>query len=163
MHSGDNLQVSVIVPTYNEKGNTPLLCDELQRVLSDKYAYEIIFVDDGSTDGTRTELAELWRQRRAKVLRLRRNFGQSAALAAGIKVARGEVIVTLDADLQNDPEDIPTLVEQVNGTYDVACGWRYNRRDSLSKKILSKGANWLRRRLTSEPVHDSGCTLRAYR
>ena len=87
MHSGDNLQVSVIVPTYNEKGNTPLLCDELQRVLSDKYAYEIIFVDDGSTDGTRTELAELWRQRRAKVLRLRRNFGQSAALAAGIKVA----------------------------------------------------------------------------
>ena len=155
--------LSIVIPAYNEKGNTRILCDELDQSLGGKYTYEIIFVDDGSTDGTSSELQELWQTGRAKVLRLRRNFGQSAALSAGIKVARGDIVVTLDADLQNDPGDIDILVNQMKDGYDVVCGWRHNRHDSLPKKLLSKLANWLRRRLTSEPVHDSGCTLRAYK
>lgn len=158
-----NPSLSIVVPAYNEKGNTRVLCDELDQSLDGKYAYEIIFVDDGSTDGTSLELQELWQAGRAKVLKLRRNFGQSAALSAGIKVARGDIIVTLDADLQNDPGDIDILVNHMKDGYDVVCGWRHKRNDSLPKKFLSKLANWLRRRLTSEPVHDSGCTLRVYK
>jgi len=158
-----DIQLSVVIPTYNENGNVRILCDELHQALDNKYSYEIIFVDDGSSDGTQEELRALWREERATVLYLRRNFGQSSAMAAGIGIAHGKVIVTLDADLQNDPKDIPMLIDQLEEGYDVVCGWRQDRHDSFFKKMLSKGANWLRMKLTSENIHDSGCTLRAYR
>lgn len=163
VQSEGDVQLSVVIPTYNESGNVRILCEELHQALSGRYSYEIIFVDDGSTDGSKGELHDLWREGRASVLTLRRNFGQSSAMAAGIAAARGKIIATMDADLQNDPNDLPALIGMLDEGYDVVCGWRKRRKDSFSKRILSKGANWLRSRLTNEPVHDSGCTLRVYR
>ena len=157
--------LSIIIPVYNEEENVFPLYEELKGVLLtlDKTS-EIIFIDDGSTDLSFSYLMDLHTHDRAvKILKFKKNFGQSAAMKAGFDHAKGRIIVSMDADLQNDPRDIPALLEKLtNDEYDVVCGWRNIRNDSFSKKICSKLANWLRTLLTGEKIHDSGCTLRAY-
>jgi glycosyltransferase involved in cell wall biosynthesis len=163
---GMGIDISVIIPTYNEEENVEKLYDELIRVLhSLKRAYEIIFVDDRSTDKTYSRLLELHkRDPLVKIIRLRTNFGQSAAMKAGFDHAKGERIITMDADLQNDPNDIPALLAKMEeDDLDVVCGWRYNRQDPMMKRFFSKISNRLRTFLTQETIHDSGCTLRAYK
>ena len=158
-------ELSVIIPVYNEDENILPLFDELNTVLPALHrTYEILFVDDGSTDATFSRLLALHeRDRAVRIVRFRRNFGQSAAMKAGFDHARGRIIVTMDADLQNDPHDIPALLDRLEQEdYDVVCGWRHTRNDSLSKKTSSRIANRFRTLLTGESVHDSGCTLRAY-
>jgi len=160
------VELSVVIPAYNEEGSVGPLYEELREVLSASgRSYEIIFVDDGSTDATFERLRALHEQDpTVKIVKFRSNFGQSAAMKAGFDHAGGEVVVTMDADLQNDPHDIPRLLEKMEtDDLDVVCGWRYNRHDPLSKKVFSKFANSLRKTLTHETIHDSGCTLRAYR
>jgi glycosyltransferase involved in cell wall biosynthesis len=158
--------ISAVIPLYNEEENIPELCRRLVDVLDSMGArYEILFVDDGSTDGSYARLVEIKRENEnIKIVKFRRNFGQTAAIHAGFDYAQGEIIATLDADLQNDPQDIPDMIMKLNDQdLDVVCGWRYQRRDKLHKKIMSRFANGLRRRLTGETIHDSGCTLRVYR
>ena len=160
------VELSVVIPAYNEEGSVGPLYEELHEVLSASgRSYEIVFVDDGSTDATFERLRALHeRDPAVRVVKFRSNFGQSAAMKAGFDHAGGEVVVTMDADLQNDPHDIPRLLEKIEvDDLDVVCGWRYNRHDPLSKKVFSKFANALRKTLTHEAIHDSGCTLRAYR
>jgi len=159
------VDLSIIIPAHNEEENVAALHQELSKVLGSIGSdYEIIFVDDGSTDSTFSELQTLHAQDpRVKVIRLKKNFGQSAAMSAGFERAQAEVVVTMDADLQNDPADIPLLLAELGSGCDVVCGWRHRREDPLSKRALSKFANWLRRRWTGESVHDSGCSLRAYK
>lgn len=159
------MDLSIVIPAYNEQDNVVSLYHELSRVLqSSGKDYEIIFVDDGSRDQTFHQLQTLHeKDNRLKIIKFKKNFGQSMAIRAGFDYAQGKVIVTMDADLQNDPADIEKLVGELDNGYDVICGWRYGRRDSFSKRAFSKISNWLRRRLTGEPIHDSGCTLRAYR
>ncbi len=159
------MNLSIVIPTYNEEKNIVLLHDELSKALQNAAAsYEIIFVDDGSRDGTFQALKDM-RQRddRVRVIKFKKNFGQSAAMAAGFEHAKGDVVITMDADMQNDPADIPLLLAELNKGYDVVCGWRSKRKDSISKKIFSLFANGLRRKLTGATIHDSGCSLRAYR
>jgi glycosyltransferase involved in cell wall biosynthesis len=158
--------ITVIIPTYNEEENVEKLYDELISVLhSLQRDYEIIFVDDRSTDGTYSRLLELHkRDPLVKIIRLRKNFGQSAAMKAGFDHAKGERIITMDADLQNDPNDIPALLAKMEeDDLDVVCGWRYDRQDPMMKRFFSKISNRLRTVLTQETIHDSGCTLRAYK
>jgi glycosyltransferase involved in cell wall biosynthesis len=157
--------LSVIIPTYNEEENVKLLYKQLKNVLDTlKNTYEIIFIDDGSIDKTFSILKELAkRDKKLKIIRLKRNYGQSAALAAGFNHAKGEVIITMDADLQNHPSDIPKLIKKLNKA-DIVCGWRKRRKDALiSKRIPSLISNWIARRLTKVNIHDFGCTLRAYK
>jgi glycosyltransferase involved in cell wall biosynthesis len=159
-------KVSVIVPLYNEVDSVRTLYGELHRVLTDwKHAYEIILVDDGSQDGTGAIIDELAaRDANVMAVHLRRNFGQTAAIAAGIDHSSGPIVVTLDGDLQNDPADIPALVERLNAGYDVVSGWRKARQDQgLTRVVPSRCANWLIRRVSGVDLHDIGCTLKAYR
>lgn len=157
--------ISVVIPVYNERENVGLLHDALSESLSGR-EYELIFVDDGSVDGSLAELerlAEIDRDH-TKIIQLRRNFGQTAAIAAGIDHSSGDVIVTIDADLQNDPQDIPLLLEKIDSGYDVASGWRMDRKDPfLTRTLPSRMANWLISVVTRVPLHDYGCTLKAYR
>lgn len=158
--------LSVVVPIYNEVENVGPLCARLREVLSRLgRSYEVILVDDGSTDGTWAKLKEQaagWRQLR--LIRFRRNFGQTAAMSAGIHAARGDVIVTLDADLQNDPADIPRLLEPMDRGADVVSGWRKDRKDPFwTRRLPSRVANALISRITGVHLHDYGCTLKAYR
>lgn len=157
--------LSIIIPVYNEEENIIPLYKELKNVLlSLEKTNEILFIDDGSTDASFSHLKDLHIQdSTVKIIKFRRNFGQSAAMKAGFDCAKGQIIITMDADLQNDPHDIPALLKKImNEDYDVICGWRQSRNDSFSKNICSRSANRLRRFLTSEMIHDSGCTLRAY-
>jgi len=154
------IQLSVIIPVFNEADNLFLLCEKLTTVLKKTgLNSEIIFVDDGSTDKT---LAILKKLKGIKIIQLRKNFGQSAALDAGIKQAQGKILVTLDGDGQNDPADIPRLLKKLDG-FDCVCGWRYQRQDPFLKKFISRGAAFIGRFLVDPRVHDSGCTLRAYK
>jgi len=155
-------KISIVVPVYNEEGNVANLHQEVKQVMEkSEYEYEIIFIDDGSTDST---LAELKTLQPVKIIRFRRNFGQTAALDVGIKTAKGELIVTLDGDGQNDPADIPALIQKLErDKLDVVSGWRKNRQDNLSKKLCSWMAARLRKKLINDGIHDSGCTLKAYR
>jgi glycosyltransferase involved in cell wall biosynthesis len=158
--------LTIIIPAYNEEGNVVPLYHEVKEVLEGmQRSYEIVFVDDGSRDQTFQKLKSIRQQDPAvKVIRFKKNFGQSAALQAGFDYATGALIVTLDADLQNDPHNIPELIAKLEtDDLDVICGWRYTRHDSRSKKFFSKLANRLRKSFTGETIHDSGCTLRVYR
>jgi glycosyltransferase involved in cell wall biosynthesis len=158
-------ELSIVIPVYNEEENISLLYKELNEVLVKiGHSYEILFIDDGSTDTSFPRLKEFHDKDPAvRVIKFKKNFGQSAAMKAGFDHARGKIIVTMDADLQNDPHDIPALVQKISqGKYDIVCGWRYKRSDSFSKKFFSRIANRFRTLLTGETIHDSGCTLRAY-
>lgn len=158
--------LSIVVPAYNEEGNVLPLYYELKEVLDGlSRPFEIIFVDDGSKDTTFQILKSIQQKdKRVKVIKFRKNFGQSAALKAGFDHASGDILITMDSDLQNDPHDIPALIDAMEkDDFDVICGWRYNRQDTQSKKLFSKLANSLRRYITNETIHDSGCTLRSYK
>ena len=160
---GQGPQVSVVVPLLDEQDNIRPLYEQITGTL--KEACEIIFVDDGSTDGSFATLAALQRaDAKVRVIRFRRNFGQTAALSAGFAHARGEVVVAMDADLQNDPADIPKMLERLHEGFDVVSGWRRKRHDHFVTRLIpSKMANWLISRITGVKLHDYGCTLKAYR
>lgn len=160
-----NIATSVVVPLYNEEGSLPELAGELKSVLGKMgMPYEIIFVDDGSTDSSFKILRDLHKNnKRIKVIRLRKNFGKSAALALGFQQAVGEIVVTLDADLQDDPAEIPNLVKELKKGYDVVSGWKKRRRDPITKTIPSKLFNYTVRFVTGIKIHDFNCGLKAYR
>jgi len=164
--AGHPTSVSAVIPVYNEQENVRPAYEGVIRALEPLgRPCEIVFVDDGSTDATFARLAELAESdSRVKLVRLRRNFGQTAALQAGIHHAAGGVIVTLDGDLQNDPADIPAMLEKLDEGYDVVYGWRKDRRDRwLTRRLPSQLANWLIARVTGFPAHDLGCALKAIR
>lgn len=157
--------VSIVVPVYEEEESITLLYEALTDVMGPLgRTYELVFVDDGSKDGTMKILEDIQgRDNHVVVVSFRRNFGQTAAMAAGFEYAEGDIIVTLDADLQNDPADIPKLLEKIKDC-DVVSGWRKNRKDKfLSRKLPSKIANWMISKVTGVYLHDYGCTLKAYR
>ncbi len=160
-----NRMISIVVPVYNEEDSVNKLYEELVKVMSElDREYEIILIDDGSTEGTFTELEKLHkRDTRVKVISFRRNFGQTAAMSAGFDYAEGDVIVTLDADLQNDPADIPELLRKIDEGYDIVSGWRHKRKDSSFRVLPSKIANWIISILSGVRLHDYGCSLKAYR
>ena len=157
--------VSVVVPLLDEQDNIRPLYEQITQTLADKYNYEIIFVDDGSTDNSFTELTRLQKaDTRLRVIRFRKNFGQTAALSAGFTHARGKIIVAIDADLQNDPTDIPKMIAKLDEGFDVVSGWRKKRHDKVITRLLpSLIANWLTAKITGVKLHDFGCTLKAYR
>jgi glycosyltransferase involved in cell wall biosynthesis len=160
------MDLSVIVPVFNERDSLDRLHEELTRTLTELgRSYEIIYVNDGSTDGSRALLADIHgRDPYVRVLSFRRNFGQTAALVAGFQNATGEVVVTLDGDLQNDPADIPKLLAKLDEGYDLVTGWRRPRRDGfLRRRLPSLVANVVIRLTTNVKVHDYGCMLKAYR
>ncbi|SNZ13007.1 glycosyltransferase family 2 protein [Hydrogenobacter hydrogenophilus] len=156
--------ISVVIPAYNEEQNIPILYQKLTQVLEGK-DYEIIFVDDGSEDGTFNVLEKIAnKDKRVKVIRFKRNYGQTSAMYAGFQHAKGDVIITMDADLQNDPEDIPALLKKLEEGYDLVSGWRKDRKDPfLSRRLPSMIANWIISKATGVHLHDYGCTLKAYR
>jgi glycosyltransferase involved in cell wall biosynthesis len=158
--------LSVVVPLYNEEANVELLVERIAGVCGRlAYPTEIILVDDGSVDATVPRARALVaRNPDLKLVIFRRNFGQTAAMVAGLQEARGEVLVTMDGDLQNDPEDIPRLVAGIQSGYSLVLGWRADRKDKLiTRKIPSRVANWLIAKVTGVPVRDNGCSLKAYR
>ncbi len=160
------MDVSIVIPFLNESPNLKPLCDEIKAAMdtTDK-AYEVLFIDDGSTDdgveildACRAEMPEI------KVVCFRRNFGQTAAMVAGLDYAQGEIVITLDADRQNDPADIPAMINKIEEGYDMACGWRHDRQDTyISRKLPSMMANRLISKITDVRLHDYGCTLKAMR
>jgi glycosyltransferase involved in cell wall biosynthesis len=158
--------ISVVIPLFNEEDNVPELHRALTPVLEDLgHRYEVIAIDDGSTDSTYARLKTIHStDSRWRVLRLRRNFGQTAGISAGFDAARGKVVITIDGDLQNNPEDIPRLLEKIEEGYDIVSGWRQNRKEPfLSRRLPSMLANSLISRTTHVALHDYGCTLKAYR
>ncbi len=160
------VEISVVLPVHNEAENLPGLYSDLVSVLRGMgKSFEIIFVDDGSRDNSLDVLTRLAdNDRDVVVIEFRRNFGQTAALAAGLRQARGEVVVTLDADRQNDPADIPELLAEIDRGMDLVCGWRHKRQDGLWLRLIpSKIANWLISTTTDVKLHDYGCTLKAMR
>lgn len=161
-----SLDLSVVIPVFNEESSLESLHQELEGVLSGLgLTYEIIAVDDGSTDKSFEKLKEIQqRQPHLHIIRFRRNFGQTAALSAGFRYARGRVIVPMDADGQNDPADIPRLLEKLQEGYDIVSGWRKERKDNtVTRTLPSRIANWMIGRITGVRLHDYGCTLKAYR
>lgn len=160
------MKISVVIPIYNEEENITLLYDELSEVMKSlARAYEIIFVDDGSTDSTLTKLKSI----RASdecigIVQFRKNFGQTAAMSAGFNYASGDVIITMDGDLQNDPNDIPQFIEKIEEGFDVVTGWRHDRKDAfISRRLPSIIANKIISWTTGVSLHDYGCTLKAFR
>jgi dolichol-phosphate mannosyltransferase len=151
--------VSIVVPVFNEEENIPILQSELRKALAG-LDHEIVFVDDGSTDRSAEKIE---RSPNVRVLLFEKNTGQSAALYAGIKAARGQTIVMIDSDLQNDPADIPRLIEEVSRGADLVCGYRAKRKDTITKRLTSRIANFVRSRFTKDYVRDTGCTLKAMR
>jgi dolichol-phosphate mannosyltransferase len=164
IEQNEQIEISVVVPVYNEEGNLPVLIPALVEVLKNLgRSYEIIFVDDGSSDESRRILKEMAPEHASlRILRFKENRGLSTALVAGMREARGEIIVTLDSDLQNDPADIPRLLEYLD-RYDMATGWRQKREDKWLKKISSKIGNLVRNWVSGENIQDSACTLRAFK
>lgn len=161
-----NPYLSVVVPVLNEEDNVAALSGQISAALdATEYTYEKIFVDDGSKDSTVDRLRELQhRDPHVRVVKLRRNFGQTPAMRAGIDHSHGEVVVTLDGDLQNDPADIPGMVRKLEDGYDLVVGWRKDRKDPfLSRKLPSKIANWLIGKITRIPIKDNGCSLKVYK
>jgi glycosyltransferase involved in cell wall biosynthesis len=161
-----DIELSIVLPVHNEEESLPALHAQLTEVLAEYgREYEILFIDDGSTDASYNHLAKIQaHDPRVRVVRLRRNFGQTAAMSAGFRYAAGRVIIPMDADLQNDPADIPRLVAKLDEGYDVVSGWRIDRQDTwLSRRLPSMLANWLIGRVTGVKLHDYGCSLKAYR
>lgn len=154
--------ISVVVPIYNEEGNVEKLHKEIKDVCENEhFDYEIIFIDDGSRDKT-VEIAKTLSP--LKLIQMRKNFGQTAAMDAGIKAATKDLIVTMDGDLQNDPSDIPHMIEYLEEhNLDIVSGWRKNRKDTFMKRFTSRGANLLRHIIVKDSIHDSGCSLKVYR
>lgn len=164
--SAPTVNVSVVIPVYNEEESAEMLCRRLHEALSPiGRTYEIILVDDGSTDRTWEVLGRMAGQIPGlQLIRFRRNYGQTAAMSAGFHAARGEVVITLDADLQNDPADIPKLLERIDQGFDVVSGWRKDRKDTfINRRLPSMIANFLISKITGVELHDYGCTLKAYR
>ena len=159
-------EVSVVVPLYNERDNVARLCAATHEALASMArSYELVLVDDGSSDDTVDVAAAIARSdARVRLIVLARNSGQTAAMAAGMAYARGKYLVTMDGDLQNDPRDIPLLVDTLEKDYDLVAGWRMKRQDRLvTRKIPSRVANWLIGKITGIPIRDNGCSLKAYR
>lgn len=157
----EKIYLSVVVPLFNEEGNVKELHQQIVSACRKiGGSFEIIFVNDGSSDGTAKKCKGLTP---LKLIEFRKNFGQTAAMDAGIKAAKGEIIITLDGDLQNDPADIRILLKEMRKGYDVVSGWRWQRKDPLSKKIFSRGADRLRKIFMRDNIHDSGCSLKAYK
>ena len=160
------MKLSIIIPIYNEEESISVLYQELNQVLSNlSFEYEIIAIDDGSTDNTNTIIKEIaQKDENFKTITFKRNFGQTAAMSAGIDASQGEIIITMDADLQNDPTDIPKFMEKIEKGFDVVSGWRVNRQDKLiTRKIPSWIANYIISFITGVKLHDYGCTMKAYR
>ncbi len=155
------MKISVVVPLMNEEENIKYLIEEVDKALKD-YDYELILVDDGSTDNTVEEIKKYMNDR-TKLVVLNRNYGQTSAMAAGIEVASGDIIVTIDGDLQNDPNDIPMMIEKLNEGYDVVAGIRAKRQDEPFRKFLSKIANKIIRKATGVHITDYGCTLKVFK
>lgn len=164
MAEENRIDISIVAPVYNEEENLPILVSQLVEVLGPlRKTYEMIFVDDGSKDRCRQVLKEMVSMYpQLRLLGFKYNCGESAALYAGWKEARGDIVITLDADLQNDPKDIPAMLERLK-EYDMVTGWRQKREDSWVKRKTSRIANRIRNKLTDESIQDSACTLRAYR
>jgi dolichol-phosphate mannosyltransferase len=156
--------ISVVVPVFNEEENIEPLTRELAEVFAEiNRTYEIIFVDDGSTDASPQKIEDLRQQFTGiRVIRFKKNCGQTAAFDAGFKAARGDVVITMDADLQNDPHDIPAMLPLI-GQYDLVCGWRHKRNDNVVRRISSRIANGIRNRLSGENIQDTGCSLKVFR
>lgn len=158
------MNLSIIIPVYNESKNIPVLYNELNEVLPGlNKKYEIIFINDGSSDNTLENLKEVYsKDRKVRIIDLKRNFGQTAAIAAGFELAEGEIVVTMDGDLQNNPKDIPKLLEKINEGLDVVSGWRRKRKDFFLRVMLSRVASYLISGMLGLKLHDYGCTLKAY-
>ena len=158
--------ISIIVPVFNESESIGLLLDEVINVMSShKFNFELIVVNDGSKDNTHQVLKQLTLKiKELSVISLRKNYGQTAAMSAGFDNSKGDIVITLDGDLQNDPNDIPLLISEINNGYDLVCGWRFDRKDKLiNRKIPSKIANKLIAHVTGLKLHDYGCSLKAFK
>jgi glycosyltransferase involved in cell wall biosynthesis len=162
MNRLNNIKYSVVVPVYNEDGNVEILHKEIKSVMDSLGNYEIIYINDGSKDDTFNHLKKL---KKVKIIDLNRNYGQSTAMDAGFKEAVGEIIISMDGDLQNDPKDIPKLLDKLeNEDLDVVvCGWRKNRKDKGGIRVLTKIGRFCRKVMIKDDVHDTGCTLRVYK
>ena len=161
-----DIDLSIVVPIYNERESVWKLYKELDKTLSKMtLRYEVLLIDDGSTDGTLDELLKIHNENKLyKIISFRRNFGQTSAISAGFDFSKGNIVITLDADLQNDPHDIPLLIKKLNEGYDIVSGWRVNRKDkAITRRFPSMIANKIISKLTGVYLHDYGCTLKAYR
>ena len=156
-------ELSVVIPVLNEEGSLEPLHAEIEQALSD-FDYEVLYIDDGSTDKSFSVLTDIQKKHPAvRIIRFRRNFGQTAAMSAGFKFSRGKIIIPMDADGQNDPADIPKLVSRLNEGYDIVSGWRKERKDNaVTRTLPSRIANWMIGKITGIRLHDYGCTLKAY-
>ena len=166
MTTEENFALSLVIPVYNEATNLPELHGEITAACQILVkSYEIIFVDDGSEDDSLPVLKQLLKKDpHIRIIQLRKNFGQTAALSAGFDHARGNIIITLDSDLQNDPKDFGLLIEKIEEGYDLVCGWRTKRKDRfITRRLPSILANWLISKMTRVKLHDYGCTLKAFR
>jgi glycosyltransferase involved in cell wall biosynthesis len=159
------MDISIIIPLYNEEGSLEELTKQIVQVLEDyNHSYEICFVDDGSTDDSLARIKNLKeKNQNIKILSFRKNYGKSAALSEGFKMASGEIIITIDADLQDDPAEIPNLIEKINDGYDLVSGWKKKRHDPITKTLPSKLFNFITARFTGIKIHDFNCGLKAYR
>lgn len=159
------MELSIVIPIYNEDKNILPLYSELKIVLDNlKKSYEIIFIDDGSTDTSYNILTQIHQKdKKVKIIKFRKNFGQASSTSCGFMESKGKILIVMDGDLQNNPKDIPTLLNKLKEGYDVVTGWRYKRKDVISKRVSSLLSNLLIRIITKEDIHDSGCSLRVYR
>ena len=157
-------ELSVVIPVFNEEQSVGPLHAEIEQALAD-FDYEVLYIDDGSTDKSFSVLTDIQKKcPRVRLVKFRRNFGQTAAMSAGFKYARGKIIIPMDADGQNDPADIPKLISRLNEGYDIVSGWRKERKDNVVTRTLpSRIANWMIGKITGVKLHDYGCTLKAYR
>ena len=156
--------ISVIIPVFNEIGSLPELMDQLRKILHIYKKWEILFVDDGSTDGSTEFLNDLSRKdEKVTLIQFHRNYGKSAALAEGFKRAKGEYLITMDADLQDDPSEIPNLMKKLEEGFDLVSGWKKERKDPISKRFPSKIFNYVTRIMTGVKIHDFNCGLKIYR
>ncbi len=156
--------ISVIIPVFNEIGSLPELMDQLRKILHIYKKWEILFVDDGSTDGSTEFLNDLSRKdENVTLIQFHRNYGKSAALAEGFKLAKGEYLITMDADLQDDPAEIPNLMKKLEEGFDLVSGWKKERKDPISKRFPSKIFNYVTRKMTGVKIHDFNCGLKIYR